>query len=257
MLTQVPDTYAPCARENQRCTFPGRRSVAFTGPAVTSPVLFRNAANGIDCTVASFGGVDPQPRAQKSCYSIEIPPDILNAGPNFFDSDGNPAGWTRCANEGQNCIPGAGQNVDILYGGNRNFNYVNAARIICNNQTFGDPAPGRSKACFWRRPVPVQAPQQPPPVIAPAIQTPPPGPIVTPAGQLPPVPGIPPRPPSPPPAPGMPPVDNPNQAIQTTPIEIVPTSSNRGLIIGLIGGLIALIIIILIIIIIVRSRRRA
>lgn len=239
MATRLSDAYSECTREGSRCYFSGRRSLAYTTPTTRTNIFYRNATNGLDCNNRSFGDNDPEPGVTKTCFATPIPRDILNPGPNFFDSDGNPAGWRRCAVEGGNCTPGVANPIDILYGANRNFNYISAFSVPCNNRFLGDPAPGASKACFWRRPGETTPP------VTPAVQP------VQPAVQ--------------PSAPTNIQPDVPNQSIipssNLTPFSpeyssrVTNPSSNRNLIIGIVLGVILLIIIILIIIIVVRKNR--
>lgn len=60
-----------------------------------------------------------------------------------------PAGYTYCANENGTC-DFAGT-ASVAYGYNANWVYKTAtSSIACNNATFGDPAPGVGKACFYQ-----------------------------------------------------------------------------------------------------------
>lgn len=57
------------------------------------------------------------------------------------------ARWERCASESGYC--NFRGNREVRYGVEGRWVYRNATNgIPCNNQTFGDPAPGVGKACF-------------------------------------------------------------------------------------------------------------
>lgn len=62
--------------------------------------------------------------------------------------------WTKCANEYANCnFPKSGT-YQVLYGVSTTSRYViktisNAANVYCSNGTFGDPASGVGKSCFY------------------------------------------------------------------------------------------------------------
>jgi hypothetical protein len=60
-----------------------------------------------------------------------------------------PAGFTRCAGEGQPCnFSGARQ---VAYGANGKFNYKQlTGGTACSNAVFGDPIPGVAKACYTK-----------------------------------------------------------------------------------------------------------
>src|SRR5260370_27812604 len=85
-----------CSNENQTCSFPGTRDVAFG--ANNSFVIQAGVVNSISCTTSAFGGVDPAPNVAKACW-------YASAGP---------AGYTNCANENQTCTFSGTQ--DVAYG---------------------------------------------------------------------------------------------------------------------------------------------
>ena len=63
-----------------------------------------------------------------------------------------PAGFTLCALERAECLIHA-DNTEVAYGTSGQFNYTTAsASIRCDNSTFADPAPGKTKACFVKSP---------------------------------------------------------------------------------------------------------
>jgi len=86
---------------------------------------------------------------------------------------GAPAGYAFCAQEGQSCD--FSDTRDVAYGANGAFNYKAGITggINCNNDTFGDPAYGTSKACYTKGvsnpdpPVPIPVPTPTPPPQAP------------------------------------------------------------------------------------------
>jgi hypothetical protein len=77
------------------------------------------------------------------------------------------ADWIPCAGENQQC------NVrgirTVRYGtGNQWVERVTKGSVYCSNSVFGDPAPGRPKACYfhrdeYREPMPPQHEYHPPP----------------------------------------------------------------------------------------------
>jgi hypothetical protein len=71
--------------------------------------------------------------------------DRINGSP---PSGGPPSGFELCTNEGGRCdFSGT---ADIAYGANGSFYYKYGVSdgIDCNNNVFGDPIPGTSKACY-------------------------------------------------------------------------------------------------------------
>jgi len=164
MSITLSPAYQPCAVENGTCTFTGTQSVAYTAPGATSSIFYRNLSNGTPCNDTIFN--DPSAGNQKSCYTAPIPADVLAGGSNFYDTNGNPTGWTKCADQGNVCNPGVNTPVDILYGAGGSFIYANATSTPCSNEIFSDPKVGSTKACYWRNPVtpngPAPTPNSPP-----------------------------------------------------------------------------------------------
>jgi hypothetical protein len=63
---------------------------------------------------------------------------------------GGPSGYTFCANENGTCSFSGGT-ASVAYGANGAFFYKSATgSIACNNATFGDPAVGIGKACYYK-----------------------------------------------------------------------------------------------------------
>jgi hypothetical protein len=133
--SSVPIQWVACANEGGVCRFSGRREVAFgAGERWTTKVFI----DGVNCSTAKFG--DPAPRVAKSCRVKAAVGEDPNAQVT--------SAWVRCANEGQTCQFSGERRVG--YGGGGRYKYrvlKNGAR--CNNETFGDPAPGVAKACFY------------------------------------------------------------------------------------------------------------
>jgi len=61
---------------------------------------------------------------------------------------GGPGGYAFCANEGERCSFSGTK--DVAYGANGSYTVKQGVRggIDCNNNVFGDPAPGVFKACY-------------------------------------------------------------------------------------------------------------
>lgn len=151
-MTTISNVYEFCSPEDSLCTFPGRRSIAYTAsnPGAVGRVHYRNFSDNVECNDSVFG--DPSPGIKKSCYTTPIPNDVLRGGSSFYNAGGIPSYWTKCSDENGTCDPGVGKPVDILYGTNGLYTYANADRVTCNNEIFGDPAPGMRKSCYWRLP---------------------------------------------------------------------------------------------------------
>ena len=161
----VSTVYTQCAQDGGECNFPGKQSIAYSTGTGVGSTLFRNPTSSIKCDPSSFNNNDPAPNIIKNCYRATIPQDIIAPSPNFYDTNGRPAGWTQCALEGQICNPGTGSPVDILFGANSSYVYANATSTPCDDITFGDPSVGNGKACYWRttpNPTPTPTPNPTP-----------------------------------------------------------------------------------------------
>ncbi len=122
-----------CAHENEVCRFDGRAEVRYGADRRWAS---RDARNSIRCTNANFG--DPAPGVVKSCFVWVNDQD---------SSAATPEGWRRCAREGEFCSFRG--RATVHYGAAGRFESRSARNgIFCGNQTFGDPAPGRVKACY-------------------------------------------------------------------------------------------------------------
>jgi len=134
-----------CADEYGICSFSGTRQVRYGARGVYAT---RTATASIACNNQVFG--DPLPGADKSCeYAVTanttpVPtPTVVS--------------WTRCAVENATCsFSGTRQ---VRYGAGNSYATRTASRsIACNNQTFGDPAPGADKTCEYATGTAVPAP---------------------------------------------------------------------------------------------------
>lgn len=131
-----------CSGEGQLCSVRGWGVVRYgTG----GRYYFREVRNAsLRCDNSMFG--DPYRGRSKQCelrYYADSGWGGGNPGP------GGDYGWTRCASEGRICrVSGRAM---VRYGTDGRF-YEREVRgqVMCGNQSFGDPAPGRSKHCDVR-----------------------------------------------------------------------------------------------------------
>ena len=122
-----------CANENELCRFDGRAEVRYGADRRWTS---REARNSIRCNNANFG--DPAPGAVKSCF---VRASAASSGGSI------PSGWQRCASEGEFCRFNG--RAEVHYGAGGRWETRSARNgIFCGNETFGDPALGRVKACF-------------------------------------------------------------------------------------------------------------
>jgi len=119
-----------CASENQFCTVPYPTSVRFGANGRYATVQINR---GVTCARRVFG--DPIPGVAKRCeYRVVVTPPQRTS-------------YRYCAPEGGTCSFRGTERV--AYGVNGQFRvgtFVNGAR--CTNDVFGDPAPGKGKACY-------------------------------------------------------------------------------------------------------------
>jgi hypothetical protein len=120
--------WATCASEGGVCDVPGAHVVRY---GVEGRHAYKTTTGRIGCDNPTFG--DPAEGLVKSCATGPVPPQ----------------GWTRCADENGTCaFAGA---AAVAYGAGASFVYKTVAgSVACNNQTFGDPAAGLVKACYYR-----------------------------------------------------------------------------------------------------------
>ena len=133
-----------CAGENQSCVVPGTKMVRY---GAGDRWNLKKVTNQISCSSNVFG--DPAPRAVKACYYQDDQQSDKGWRPQSGHDDSRQDRWVRCASEGGYCSF-SGQR-DIRYGaGDRWSNKSARSGISCNNDVFGDPAPGAGKACYYQ-----------------------------------------------------------------------------------------------------------
>lgn len=133
--------WVKCANEGGVCNFSGTRQVRY---GADGRYVTRRATNGVECSNRLFG--DPIPGERKACY---VSRDSGGQG-GWGQPGGDGDRWVRCASEGGVCnFSGTAQ---IRYGTDGRFVTRRATDgVRCNNNVFGDPAPGEVKACYMRR----------------------------------------------------------------------------------------------------------
>ncbi len=135
--------WAYCAGEGERCSVRGWGVVRYGAAGRNFYREVRNAS--LQCDNTMFG--DPYRGRSKQCdvryYS--------DSGWGGGDDSGGDYGWTRCASEGRICRFSGGRAM-VRYGTAGSFyeREVRGNQVMCGNQSFGDPAPGRSKYCDVR-----------------------------------------------------------------------------------------------------------
>jgi hypothetical protein len=139
-----PAGYTRCATEGQTCNITGTVNAVYGARSTwTAP---RSLSASTACTNAVFG--DPLYGVVKSCYvqaaTQSTPPPTT--APTSGDTP--PAGYTRCATEGQTCnITGT---VNAVYGARGTWTAPRSlsASTACTNAVFGDPLYGVVKSCY-------------------------------------------------------------------------------------------------------------
>jgi hypothetical protein len=122
----------PCADENGYCAFAGTMLVQY---GAEGSYFSRTMSGGTMCSNDIFG--DPAPGVFKSC-KISFAPDPSSVAPS----------GSFCASENAYCSF-QGEGI-VQYGGAGLF----VSKLIsngtsCDNATFGDPAPGNGKSCYF------------------------------------------------------------------------------------------------------------
>ena len=133
------DLWDYCAKEGRDCQLNGPAQVRFGTDGAYS---YRRVFGSFRCDVPTFG--DPAPGRRKSC---EV--QRFNEG-NYQAYQQVEQGFTDCA--GENRICEARGPATIRYGARGQFVYLDVYNeaVPCDNQSFGDPAPGRKKRCEIR-----------------------------------------------------------------------------------------------------------
>lgn len=162
-LAQGRGDWAPCAQEGGYCRVPYPTVVRYGARGAYFEV---ETGRGVRCANDSFG--DPAPGVRKGCwylaqgprYDRQGPPpgwdrpppprhDWDRPGPGYGGYEGG-GGWQTCAREGGWCdFRGS---ASVRYGVNGRWVTVRARDGVgCDNDSFGDPAPGLRKVCQVRR----------------------------------------------------------------------------------------------------------
>lgn len=131
-----------CASEGERCSVRGWGVVRY---GTDGRYVYREVRNAtLRCDNSMFG--DPYRGRSKRC-EVRYYGDSGWGG----DSVGDDYGWTQCAREGRMCRFGGGYAL-VRYGADGRFyeREVRGSQVMCSNDSFGDPAPGRSKYCEVR-----------------------------------------------------------------------------------------------------------
>lgn len=154
-MSKLSSLYSQCATQGKSCpTSKIDEAIAFADPTRSGPIHYTNfkanSTTGFSCTNSAFG--NPSGTTDYACYSGNIPADVRAGGTSFFDN-GVPKGWAKCADQGGICNPNVSAPVDILFGTDGSYVYANAESVPCDTTVFTDPAPGKTKACYWRSPL--------------------------------------------------------------------------------------------------------
>ena len=128
------ERWVTCAKEGETCRFDGLRRVSY---GAGQKWMYRSFENAAACNSAAFGG-DPAPNVRKSCRYVVVPDPIgyLPAAPH----------WAECAKENQVCRFDGKRK--IAFGTGSTWVMETFLKDIeCTTAVFGDPAPGKAKAC--------------------------------------------------------------------------------------------------------------
>ena len=143
---RAQDDWVRCATEGRTCRVDGEALVRYGADGRYS---FRLVRGRLRCDNARFGG-DPAPNQAKVCeVSVNWRHDERYRG--WRDparrADGE---WRFCANENELCRPPAGS-TRVRYGADGRYEVrpVSRGNVMCNNRSFGDPAPGVFKQCQY------------------------------------------------------------------------------------------------------------
>lgn len=167
-LAQGRGEWTSCAQEGGFCRVPYPTVVRYGARGAYFEV---ETGRGVRCSNDSFG--DPAPGVRKGCWfraqggrddrrgpppGWDRPPppprgDWGGPGPGRsrgYEEDYGGGGWQTCAREGGWCdFRGP---ASVRYGANGRWVTIRARDgINCDNDSFGDPAPGMRKACQVRR----------------------------------------------------------------------------------------------------------
>ena len=141
-----PRDWEFCASERQRCDVRGWAVVRY---GADGRYVYREVRNAtLNCDNSMFG--DPAPRRVKTCEVLYTRSGGGGGGGGW--GNGGPGGgdWIRCAREGSVCrLPGP---ANVRYGAEGRYTYerFDGGSVLCDNDTFGDPAPRRTKGCDFQ-----------------------------------------------------------------------------------------------------------
>lgn len=130
-----------CASEGGTCRLPFPAEVVYGAQGRTTSRFID--APAVRCSNRTFG--DPAPGLRKECYIVERGRRDRDYG----DDYGEPrrTRWVVCANENQFCDFYGRKRV--RYGTIGQYEEgVFRDGVDCDNDTFGDPAPGTRKRCY-------------------------------------------------------------------------------------------------------------
>jgi len=122
--------WSRCAVEGGQCNLAEPQVVRY---GIEGAWVYGSFGGPTKCTNATFG--DPKAGTRKECYvKARFPQD----------------GWAPCAAEGGRCnFVGK---AAVRYGAGNSWAYGTAKDgITCTNATFGDPAEGTQKACYFQQ----------------------------------------------------------------------------------------------------------
>jgi hypothetical protein len=136
VVNQLPPGATACAVENGTCSTPAGSTANVYYGANGIYIAKTLSGGSFTCATATFGGVDPVPGVQKSCYPVISSP---------------PSGVKACAKDGGSCtIPGGASKL-VYYGANQIYlDKTLKGTFSCGVSTFGaDPVPGVVKSCLY------------------------------------------------------------------------------------------------------------
>lgn len=142
--TTTTTSWATCATERQTCSFTGTRSVRY---GTTTNYVTRTFTGGVACSNAVFG--DPAYGQTKTCWiSQATTATTTTTAPAPTTTTSSSTTWTQCAIENQSCAFTGTRSV--RYGTTSQFvTATYTGGVACNNSTFGDPAVGQTKTCWY------------------------------------------------------------------------------------------------------------
>ncbi|MDR7219853.1 hypothetical protein [Aminobacter aminovorans] len=132
-----------CASEGGTCRLPYPAEVVYGAQGRTTSRFID--APAVRCSNRSFG--DPAPGLRKECYIVERGRRGRDYGDDGGYGEPRRKRWAACANENEYCDFYGRKRV--RYGTMNQFEEgVFRDGVDCDNETFGDPAPGVRKRCY-------------------------------------------------------------------------------------------------------------